>query len=746
MNRDCKHTLLRTVLPMFGIRKGRAAVDGIRAGYVVCITLLLLAVAPNLTAQSGLTLGNTSNTNLSSSSSSTSGMSGQSGLSGLLGDNSASELLDPEIAFVMNVVQHEDNTAVATFKIEEGYFLYRHRFNASTPDENVSAKITSLTPGKKKHDEFFGEVEINRNQAVAEIAFQHKGEPREVALDISYQGCADIGICFPPQTKRVSFTLASADTGDIVPGVVGSAAITDTPGPGTGSGLLSGDNTVASLANTAANGNSATSITNEAATGSTLGLSEQDRLANTLGQSSLPFIFLLFVGLGLLLAFTPCVLPMIPILSGLISGQNSDNMTTRKATGLSIVYVLVMATTYALAGVAIGLTGAGIGFLQNPWVLSAFAVLLVLMSLSMFGFYELQMPVALQNRLNRIGSSRKGGSVANVAFMGFLSALIVGPCVTAPLVGALIFIADTGDAVVGGTALFALGLGMGIPLVLVGASCGHFLPKAGAWMQQVKAFFGVMLLAMAIWMLSRFLPIQAILAMTAALAIVCGIYMGALDNLAPDSSNARRFAKGTGILTLLYGAALLFGALSSGNSLIYPLRNFALAPQQTVINESGTLVSTAAHKELDFVAVKSVDELDAFIKTAGQAGQPLILDFYADWCVSCKEMEAFTFTDPMVMEQMQKAMLLRADVTKNDKLDRELLKRFKLFGPPAILFFAPNGEETRNGRVVGFMNKEKFREHLVLVYNDIAQTMQAANLPSTESTGQARQITQAATF
>ena len=735
MKRDRKNTLQHrsvssTVLP--GLTIGRALSDRMRAALIAFLTCVLMVVAFNAAAQSDLLSTNTSNVDQSpgSNSSSFSGMSGSSGLSGLLGDNGASEILDPEIAFVMNVEQRDNNIAVAKFTIEEGYFLYRHRFLAATPDENASVEITSLTPGKHKYDEFFGDVEINRKEAVAEIALQHEGDAREIALDISYQGCADIGICFPPQTKRVMFMLASADTKD---GAFAVGSSSGTTGSGGGSGLASENVSAAnvSTANVAAVESAATTAggstltSTEASSG--LGLSEQDRLANTLSHSSLPFIFILFVGLGVLLAFTPCVLPMIPILSGLISGQNSDNMTATKATGLSLVYVLVMASTYALAGVAMGLTGAGIGFLQNPWVLGAFAVLLVLMSLSMFGFYELQMPVALQNRLNNMSSGRKGGSVGNVAFMGFLSALIVGPCVTAPLVGALIFIADTGDALVGGTALFALGLGMGIPLILVGASCGHLLPKAGAWMQQVKAVFGVMLLAMAIWMLSRFLPMQAILAMSAALAIVCGIYLGALDNLSPDSGNMQRFAKGTGILTLLYGAALLFGALSSANSLIYPLRNFALAPQQTVINGSGTLVSSAAHGELEFVAVKGVDELDDLIKTAGNAGQPLILDFYADWCVSCKEMEAFTFTDPRVMEEMQKAVLVRADVTKNDKLDRGLLKRFKLFGPPAILFFAPNGEETRNGRVVGFMNKEKFLKHLVLVYNDIEQTTQAAD-------------------
>lgn len=698
----------------FNSARERCLFKGIHVRWVA---LLLLAVVFCASAQTGLPLTSDSDTPMSPSSSS---FSGSSGLSGLLSDNIVSEVLDPEIAFVMNVEQREDNVAVATFTIEEGYFLYQHRFLTATPEESVSTTITELTPGEKKHDEFFGDVEINRHVAEAKIALEHQGEAREVQLDISYQGCADIGICFPPQTKSVNIMLAAANTDDIA-GIAGNAS----SGSGSGLGLTSAGNTTVDNS-TPVNGAVAATASAGNETTSKLGLSEQDRLANTLSHSSLPFIFMLFVGLGVLLAFTPCVLPMIPILSGLISGQNNDGMTATKATGLSMVYVLVMASTYAVAGVAMGLTGAGIGFLQNPWVLSAFAALLVLMSLSMFGFYELQMPVALQNRLNKLSSNSKGGSIGNVAFMGFLSALIVGPCVTAPLVGALIFIADTGDAVVGGTALFALGLGMGLPLILVGASCGHLLPKAGAWMQQVKAVFGVMLLAMAIWMLSRFLPMQAILAMAAALAIVCGIYMGALDNLSTESTNPRRFAKGAGILTLLYGAALLFGALSNSSSLIYPLRNFALAPQQTVSSESGKLVSSTVHQELHFSDVKGVEELDAYIKTAGQAGQPLILDFYADWCVSCKEMEAFTFTDPLVMEQMQKAVLVRADVTKNDKLDRELLKRFKLFGPPAILFFAPDGAETRNGRVVGFMNKEKFHDHLVLVYDDIEQTMQAS--------------------
>lgn len=415
---------------------------------------------------------------------------------------------------------------------------------------------------------------------------------------------------------------------------------------------------------------------------------------------------------------------MVPILSGLIVGQGKE-VTVAKATTLSVVYVLVMALTYALAGIAVGMTGAGIGFLQNPWVLTGFAALLVVLSLSMFGFYELQMPQALQQKMNSLSNSKNGGSFASVALMGFLSALIVGPCVTAPLVGALIFIADTGDALVGGTALFALGLGMGLPLILVGASCGRLLPKAGAWMERVKAVFGVLLLAMAIWMLSRFLPAQAILALSAALAIVSGIYLGALDTLTKDSAGWQRLSKGGGLVAVIYGAALLIGALSNGNSLISPLKNFSAGSTQiSGITTAGSNPSIG--HELEFTTVKSTEELDAYIQTSIQQGQPLILDFYADWCVSCKEMEAFTFTDPKVAEQMSRAMLLRADVTKNDKLDRGLLKRFSLFGPPAILFFSPQGHETRNGRVVGFMNKTEFHSHLMAVYEDMSIQVQAS--------------------
>lgn len=654
----------------------------------------------------------------------------QSGLSGLLGDSQ--EVLDPEVAFVLEVVPSGDNRATATILIEDGHYLYRDKTGFLLPDEpDVKVTVTDLTPGKLKHDEFFGEVEVNRDVLTAELLFEHQGASRDVELSVGYQGCADLGICYPPQTKTVNFTLAEGNAGGDVMAVIADA--------GSSGGISSSAGTENIVGNTAANAVATNSVAtdsvpaNPAANVATLGLSEQDQITNRLGNSSLPVIIALFVGLGVLLAFTPCVLPMVPILSGLIVGQG-EKVTTARATMLSVVYVLVMALTYAVAGVLVAKTGAGTGFLQNPYILSAFAAILAILSLSMFGFYELQMPVALQNRLNNLSNNQSGGSVAGVAVMGFLSALIVGPCVTAPLVGALVFIADTGNALVGGTALFALGIGMGIPLILVGASCGKWLPKAGVWMDRVKAAFGVMLLGLAIWMLSRFVAPAITMMLAAALVIVTGIYMGALDSLQQSAEGWRRLSKGAGVIALVYGASLLVGALAGGHSLMTPLKGVSgINPGLSANSQAG---GSGHAGEAEFIEVKGLDNLNDFVKTAGSQGQPLILDFYADWCVSCKEMEAFTFTDPAVSEQMNKAVLVQADVTKNDKLDKTLLKEFGLFGPPAILFFAPNGEELRNARVVGFMNKEKFHQHLLNVYSNMGLPTQSASVPGSDFSSQ----------
>ena len=438
-------------------------------------------------------------------------------------------------------------------------------------------------------------------------------------------------------------------------------------------------------------------------------MAEQDRIAGLIGSSALWLVLLTFFGFGLLLTFTPCVLPMIPILSSIIVGQG-DKVTTGRAFVLSLIYVLAMASTYAVAGVLVGLSGENVqAWFQNPWVLGAFAALFVALSLSMFGFYELQMPAFVQEKLATISNRQRGGTYTGVAVMGLLSALIVGPCVTAPLVGALIYIAQTGDAVMGGAALLSLGLGMGVPLLLVGTSAGKLLPRAGAWMDSVKAVFGVMILGLAIWMLERVLPLAITMALWAVLLIASAIYMGALEPLREGVSGWRRLWKALGLVMLLYGSLMLIGAAGGGTSLLYPLKGMIGVP-------GGGATATAPAHEIEFRQVKGIEGLERVLAEASAQQRPVMLDFYADWCISCKEMEAFTFSDERVQAALAPAILVQTDVTDNDELDKALLKRFGLFGPPAILFFGDDGVERRNFRVVGFMKAEPFAEKVDLAF------------------------------
>lgn len=380
-------------------------------------------------------------------------------------------------------------------------------------------------------------------------------------------------------------------------------------------------------------------------------------------------------------------------------------MSTGKAFRLSLVYVLVMASTYALVGVVVGLSGYNVqAFLQNPWVLSGIAVLFVALSLSMFGFYELQMPTSVQARLTQWSNKQGGGEIGGVAAMGFISTLIVGPCVTAPLAGALIYIAKTGDAVIGGAALFALGLGMGAPLLLIGTSAGKLLPRAGAWMNATKHVFGILMLAMAIYMISRFLPTTLIMALYGILAVMSGIYFGATDTVTKESQGWQRFGKGAGVVVSVYGLALLVGALAGGNSYTTPLRG--------VMSASSGEAALMPEHGLAFTPVKGLDGLQQVVAQASSEGRSVMLDFYADWCISCKEMEAFTFTDSRVQALLKDTVVIQADVTANDAADQALLKHFDLFGPPGIIFYDATGNELRPARVVGFMSADKFGAHV----------------------------------
>lgn len=620
------------------------------------------------------------------------------------------ELLAPEVAYVPVVTRAEVNVIEVLWSIAPDYYLYRDKTRATLLPPNSSASSPAsplpsttastkailgepiLDEGTLQHDEFFGNVAVWRNEARMVLPLATPAEPgSEATLEIAWQGCADIGVCFPPKTTTLKVTFAAA-----------ADAADD-----------SNDLNAAVLANTS--GESGTPVAADAEPLQ----SEQGRLASMLGSRSLWLNAATFFGLGLLLAFTPCVLPMIPILSSLIVGRG-DSMTSSRAFVLSLVYVLVMATTYAVLGVIVGLSGYNVQpFLQDPAVLSVIAGLFVLLSLSMFGLYELQVPRALQSRLSTWSNDQRGGEIGGVAVMAFISTLIVGPCVTAPLAGALIYIADTGDAAIGGVALFSLGLGMGAPLLLIGTSAGTWLPRAGAWMNRTRQFFGVLLLAMAIYMLSRFLPSSITMALAGALAISTGVLYGATDTLTRESTGTQRFAKGVGLVVSVYGLALLVGALSGGGSYLRPLESLASAGGGNARLGASALSSQDVGRrgsegggELAFRLVKGPAGLQAAVAEASAQGRPLMLDFYADWCVSCKEMEAFTFTDESVHAALGNALVVQADVTANDAEDQALLKQFGLFGPPGIIFYDTAGNEIPGARVVGFVPAERFAAHV----------------------------------
>ncbi|WP_323001488.1 protein-disulfide reductase DsbD [Denitromonas sp.] len=602
-------------------------------------------------------------------------------LLGLLGPAHAQELLPPEQAYRASVGTLAPDQLEVRFEIVDGYYLYKDKFQFRTEPESVEVGTPALPAGKKKTDEFFGEVETYRDELIFTLPVKAPADVRQFELTVISQGCADIGVCYPPtpQTLTVDLTKTVAPTA-------------------TGGWLQKlgiGGKTAAPAMDTPA----AAPAKPVAPAG---GGDESGRIAGLLTGASVPLVLVSFFGFGLLLSFTPCTFPMIPILSGIIVGHG-HKITKTRALVLSLAYVLGMAVTYALAGVAAGISGTLLSAaLQNAWVLGSFALVFVVLSLSMFGFYELQLPTALQSRLSDTASHEKGGSLGGVVIMGVLSALIVGPCVAAPLAGALLYIAQTGDAVLGGVALFVMALGMGAPLIAVGVAARSVLPKAGPWMEGVKKAFGIMLLALAVWMISPVVPAVVPMLGWGALLVFSGIFLHALDPLPPNAHSWRRFWKGVGVIALLAGAAMLIGALAGSRDPLQPLA--ALRGGQAV----------AATNAPQFDKVRSVAELDARIAASGQ---PVMLDFYADWCVSCKEMERFTFSDPAVQARMGQMLLLKADVTANTADDQALLKRFGLFGPPGIIFFTPGGGEIAGQRVVGFMPADDFTAQLDAVLN-----------------------------
>ncbi|KAF7600575.1 MAG: thiol:disulfide interchange protein [Candidatus Dactylopiibacterium carminicum] len=576
------------------------------------------------------------------------------------------EPLPPDQAFRASAVQPDTTSVELSFRIEPGYYLYREKFRFQLDGQPTTAE---LPEGLAHEDAFFGRQQIYRDSLRIRIPVDRQ-LPAEAALTVRFQGCADIGICYPP----TDITLHPAR-----PQPVADLGQRSTPGWLQGVGNAP--------AATPLPQSTPTSTANEAPSSDT-----EDGIAGLLAGGHLLLILPAFFGLGLLLSFTPCTLPMLPILSGIIVGHG-HGISRGRAFALSTAYVLGMALTYAAAGVLAAYSGQLLSaWLQNVWVLGALALMFVALALAMFGIFDLQLPSRWQHRLST-SAHHHGDSVGQLAIMGAISALIVGPCITAPLAGALLYIARTGDALLGGLALFSLALGMGLPLVIVGVAARHWLPKPGRWMEGVKRFFGFLLLATALYLVSPVLPPLLPMLGWGALLLTGGVFLRAIDPLPPDAPPLLRLLKGIGLILLLAGAAMLAGALAGGRDPLQPLAAF------------GADETAAQHAKPRFERVRSNAELDARLAASPR---PVMLDFYADWCVSCKEMEYRTFSDPRVAERMGGFTLLQADVTQNTPEDRALLKRFGLFGPPGILFFDAGGQEQPALRAIGFLPPERF--------------------------------------
>ncbi|AVJ30687.1 protein-disulfide reductase DsbD [Achromobacter spanius] len=577
------------------------------------------------------------------------------------------EFLEPEKAFVFSANMASADTLELHYKVAPGYYMYRERFAIAISPADATTLGEAVYPkGEVKYDPTFEkDMEVFHKDVTIRVPVGAGGQP--FTLTLTGQGCADAGLCYPPMDSTVKLTP-----------VAGGYAVA-----GTGLG--------GALAPQAASGG-LSALVNAGDTG----------LADALGGLGWIKTAGVFLVLGLLLAFTPCVLPMIPILSSIVLGGAQQERPSRgRGLALAATYVLGMSVVYTALGVAAGLSGAGLAaWLQTPWILTLFAILLAVLALAMFDVFTFQMPSGIQAMLSDRSSRVPGGRYTGALVMGALSALIVGPCVAAPLAGALLYISQTGDVVLGGSALFAMAWGMGVPLLIVGASSSALLPKAGPWMDGVKRLFGMLLLATAWWMLIPVVPTWVQMTGWAFLAVVSAVMLRAFDALPPGAGAGRMFGKGLGLLLALAAAAWLVGAASGGRDVLQPLSHLAAR---------GDAPAAGAAGEVHFTRVRSNAELDTLL---AQSTRPVMLDFYADWCVSCREMERFTFTDPGVAQRMAGMVLVQADVTANNADDRALLKRFRLFGPPGIMFFEPGGKEIADARVVGFQDAKRFTESL----------------------------------
>jgi thioredoxin:protein disulfide reductase len=608
--------------------------------------------------------------------------------------HAADDFLEPEQAFKFSAKMLDAKTVAVTYAIADGYYMYRERFKFAA--EGAKLGTPAFPAGKVKFDETFQkDVETYKHSVTIKLPVEASGP---FVLKSTGQGCADKGLCYAPMESEAK--LAPGGSGGLL-GALQSAkgGNADTPAP---PAALS---TSAAPANNMSSATPATDRTSAATpitvpspevtvaptstpaaatvASSTPADTEMGHIEASLKSGRLIAIVPLFLLLGLGLSFTPCVLPMVPILSFIIVGEGAE-VRRKRGFILSVTYALGMAIVYTALGIAAGLVGEGLSAaLQNPWVLGVFGVLMIVLALSMFDVYQLQVPAALQLKLTKASEGQARGKLAGVFAMGAISALIVGPCVAAPLAGALVYISQTRDVVIGGSALFAMAVGMSVPLLLVGISAGSLLPRAGLWMQSVKQFFGALMLAMALWLVSPVLPSALQMIGWAALGIGYGAYL--LWN-----KRAGWIAKAAGIAFAIVGAVQLVGVTTGGRDALAPLAH----------------LQGGAAPHVEFKRIKSTADLDVVL--ANTSGRPVMLDFYADWCVSCKEMEKLTFTDARVRKQFAGMVLVQADVTANDADDKAMLKRFHLFGPPGIILFDKGGREIQGARVIGYQDADKF--------------------------------------
>ena len=584
-----------------------------------------------------------------------------------LGGMDMPKLLPPDEAFLVAAAMPDGQSARFDYTLTDNTYLYRDKllFTVKSPTDIKVVKVDTPA-GDVKDDPTFGRTEVYHKNFSATVNLSRALAPGEtLVLNAGWQGCNEaVGICYPPINR--DFSLAA--------GAAGASSVAGVQAAPT-----------------------------SAATGNPADESDTSKIERILQGGSFWGVVATFFGLGLLLALTPCVFPMIPILSGIIAGQKKE-LTKTSGFMLALAYVLGMAITYALAGVAAALSGTLLSnALQNPWALGIGAGIFVALALSMFGFFEIQLPSFIQSKFSDASNKMKGGNFVGVFVMGALSAVIVGPCVAPPLAAALAFIAQTGNTLLGGVALFVMALDMGVPLLLVGVSAGALLPRAGGWMNAVKYFFGVMMLAIAIYLIAPIVPAWVGMLLWATLLIGSAIYLHALDPLPAQASGWLRLWKGLGVVLLIGGVALLLGMLAGSRDLLQPLEVY----KGSVVTGGAGSGAVAEQKGLAFEKVKDVAELDARLAAAKAAGKPVMLDFYADWCVSCKEMERFTFSDARVQARLKDVVLLKADVTANNEADKALLKRFNLFGPPGLIFWNAAGVQSPY-KVIGFEKSDKF--------------------------------------